>query len=117
MEDKNNNDEIANKKDLNEDNDRKNSIKEFNFTYELSISLVLNQILQYIEKDDMKNLYLSNKKIYDSYCSQVKQLKLRPDIEKISNINFDKYNNLYELNLSESFKIKDYSFIIKLKKL
>ena len=72
-----------------------------------------------MEKDDIKGLSLCTKKIYQFYCEQVKKLKIKEDIEEsnISNIKFDKYKDLIELNLGGCENIKDYSFISKLEKL
>ena len=72
-----------------------------------------------MEKDDIKALSLGTKKIYQLYCEQVKKLKIKKDIEesKISNIKFDNYKDLIELNLQGCKKIKDYSFISKFEKL
>ena len=52
-------------------------------------------------------------------CEQVKKLEIKKDIEEsnISNIKFDKYKDLIELNLTGCKNIKDYTFISKLEKL
>ena len=71
-----------------------------------------------MEKDYIKYLSLSPKKIYQLYY-QIKKLKIKEDIEvaNISNIKFDKYENLIELDLDNYKNIKDYSFISNLEKL
>ena len=51
-------------------------LKYFNINYSfenaLSISLILNQIFQFLDKDNIKSLSLCNKKIYQFYCNLVK---------------------------------------------
>ena len=97
----------------------KYSNHQYNFKNVLSIPLILDQIFQFMEKDDIKCLLLCSKKIYQLYCIQIKKLKIKVDIEasNISNIKFDKYKNLIEIDLSECKNIKDYSFISNLEKL
>ena len=101
-------------------NDKNNSIKEkkvssiknneelnyqygnYDFKMVLSIPLILEQICNFIEKKDIKNLSLCNKKIYQLYCDNIKSLKINKDI-KISNIIklLKKYKNINDLDLSE----------------
>ena len=108
-----------NKVDLYQNRESKYSNNQYNFKNVLSIPLILDQIFQFMEKDDIKTLSLGAKKIYQLYCEQVKKLKVKDDIEEsnISNIKFDKYKDLNELNLEKCKNIKDYSFISKLEKL
>ena len=107
-----------NKVDLNKDRESKYFNNQYNFKNVFEIPLILNQIFQFMEKDDIKGLSC-NKKIYQLYCEQVKKLKIKEKIEKsnISNFKFDKYKDLIELNLQRCENIKDYSFISKLDKL
>ena len=44
----------------------------YSFENALSISLILNQIFQFLDKDNIKSLSLCNKKIYQFYCNLVK---------------------------------------------
>ena len=59
------------------------------------------------------------RKIYQLYCNQIKKLKIKEDFEisNVSDIKFDKYQNLIELNLEGCINIKNYSFISNLEKL
>ena len=72
-----------------------------------------------MEKNEIKCLSLCCKKIYHLYCNQIKKLKIKENTEtsNISNINFDKYEYLIELDLNGCKNIKDYSFISNLEKL
>ena len=108
-----------NKVDLVQNRESRNSNNQYNYKNVLEIPLILNQIFQFMEKDDIKALSLGAKKIYQLYCEQVKKLKIKEDIEEsnIRNIKFDKYKDFIELNLEGCFNIKDYSFISKLEKL
>ena len=108
-----------NKVDLNQNRESKYSNNQYNFKNIFEIKLILNQIFQFMEKDDIKTLSLGAKKIYQFYCERIKKLKIKEDIEEsnISNIKFDKYKDLIELNLNGCENIKDYSFISKLEKL
>ena len=104
---------------LNKNGVLKYSNHQYNFKNVLSIQLILDQIFKFMEKDDIKCLSLCSKKIYQLYCIQIKKLKIKADIEtsNISNINFDKYKNLIEMDLTNCENIKDYSFISNLEKL
>ena len=97
----------------------KYSNNQYNFKNVLSIPLILEQIYKFLENDDIRCLSLCYKKIYELYCNQIKKIKLKEDIEisKVSNIKFDKYKNLIELDLNGCENIKDFSFISKLEKL
>ena len=108
-----------NKVDLNQNRESKYYNNQYNFKNVFEIKLILNQIFQFMEKDDIKGLSLCTKKIYQLYCEQVKKLKIKENIEesKISNIKFDNYKDLIELNLERCENIKDYSFISKLENL
>ena len=105
-----------NKVDLDQNRETKYSNNQYNFKNIFEIQLILNQIFQFMEKEDIRDLSLCTKKIYQLYCEQVKKLKIKKDIEKsnISNIKFDKYKDLIELTLEECRNIKNYSFISKL---
>ena len=80
----------------------------------LSIPLILNQIFGFLDRDSIKYLSLSNKKIYEIYCNQVNILKIKKEAE-ISNIEvlINKYNNINNLDLSEYENIKDFTLISK----
>ena len=107
------------KTELAQNRELKYSNHQYNFKNVLSIPLILDQIFQFMEKADIKRLSLCFKKIYQLYCIQIKKLKIKKDIEEsnISNIKFDKYKNLIEIDLSSCKNIKDYSFISNLEKL
>ena len=95
------------------------SKNQYNFENVLAIPIILDQICKFIEKDDIKCLSLCSKKIYQLFCNQIKKLKIKEyvEISNISNIKFDKYKNLIELDLQGCENIKDYSIISKLEKL
>ena len=97
----------------------KYSNNQYNFKKVLSIPLILDQIFKFMEKEDIKSLSLCCKKIYHLYCNQIKKLKIKENTEtsNISNMNFDKYEYLFELDLNGCKNIKDYSFISHLEKL
>ena len=105
--------------DLNQNKESKYSNNQYNFKNVFEIPLIFDQIFQFMEKDDIKSLSLGTKKIYQLYCERIKKLKISEDIEEsnISNIKFDKYKDLIELNLKGCENIKDYLFISKLEKL
>ena len=110
---------LMNNVDLNKNKELKYSNHQYNFKKVLSIPLIFYQIIQFTEKDDAKCLSLCSKKIYQLYCNLIKKLKINEDIKEpnISNIKFEKYENLFELNLCGCKKIKDFSFISKLENL
>ena len=95
------------------------STPQYDFKNVFSIPLILDQIFQFMEKADIKCLSLCSKKLYELYCIQIKKIKIKEDIEtlNISNIKFDKFENLIELDLSLCKNIKDFSFISNLEKL
>ncbi len=96
----------------------KYSNNEYNFKNLFSIPLILDQIFQFMEKDDKKCLSMCSKKLYQLYCKQVKKLKIKNDIESnLRKIKFDKYIDLIELDLYECKNIEDFSFISKLEEL
>ena len=92
---------------------------QYNYENEIDKALILHQIFQFLKKDDIKFLSLCSKKIYESYCKQVKKLKIKGEIEELikSNIKFDKYADLIELSLEGCRNVKDYSFVSKFEKL
>ena len=63
----------------------KNYNGNYNFENVLSIPLILNQIYQFLNKDNMHFFFLCNKKIYLLYCKQIKKLKINPEAQ-ISNL-------------------------------
>ena len=77
-----------NKVDL--DQNRESKYYQYNYKNVFEIPLILNQIFQFMEKDDIKGLSFCTKKTYQLYCEQVKKLKIKEDIEEsnISNIKF-----------------------------
>ena len=90
-----------------------------NYRYEniFFITLILNHILQYLDKNNLKCFYLINKKIYQIYCNQVKKVKINNEA-KISNLQvIDKYNNVINLDLTNCKNIKDFTPISKLERL
>ena len=108
-----------NKVDLDQNRESKYYNNQYIFRNVFNIPLILDQIFKFMEKDDIKSFSSCSKKIYQLYCKQVKKLKIKREIEEsnISNIKFDKYVYLIELDLCECENIKDYSFISKLEKL
>ena len=64
-----------NKVDLYQNRESKYSNNQYNFKNVFEIKLILNQIFQFMEKDDIKSLSLGAKKIYRLYCEQIKKLK------------------------------------------
>ena len=108
-----------NKVNLTQNRALKYSNNQYNFKNVLAIPLLLDKIFKFMEKEDIKCLSLCCKKIYHLYCSQIKKLKIKEDIEasNISKIKFDKYEYLIELDLKWCRNIKDYSIISNLEKL
>ena len=110
----------SNKKgDLSQNSEFKYSNNQYNIKNLLSIPLISAQIFKFIEKDDIKCLSFFSKKIYQLYSNLIKKLKTKEGIEttNISNIKFDKYEDLIELDLDRGKDIKIYAFISNLKKL
>ena len=66
-----------NKVDLNQNKESKYSNNQYNLKNVFEIKLILNQIFQFMEKDDIKDLSLGAKKIYKLYCEQVKKLTIK----------------------------------------
>ena len=105
----------------------------------ISIPLITNQIFQFLDKDEAKCLSLCNKKIYQIYCKQVKNLKITSLYNKkiyknccnrvknlkineeadIPNLQlfFDKYKTIINLDLSYCKNIKNFTPISKLETL
>ena len=73
----------------------------YNFENVLSIPLILNQIYQFLNKDNIKFLFLCNKNIYLLYCNQIKKLKINKEAQ-IYNLQkiIDKYDNINNLDLT-----------------
>ena len=92
---------------------------EYNFKNVFSIPLILDQIFQFMVKDDKKRLSMCSKKLYQLYCKQVKKLEIKNYVEEsnLEKIKFDKYIDLIELDLEGCKNIKDFSFISKFEKL
>jgi len=90
----------------------------FNFEKILSIPFILNQIFQFLDKDNKKCLSICNKKIYKLYCNQVKKLQInyKADILNLKII-FDKYENVNNLDLNKCENIEDFTPISKLERL
>ena len=67
-----------------------NNLEDSNINYNygdiIFIPLILDQIFQFINDDDKKNLYFCNKKFYQLYCNQITKLKM----EKYANISIVK---------------------------
>ena len=81
-----------------------------NFEKILYIPIILNQIFQFLEKDNIKRLSVCNKKIYKLYCNEVKKLKINKGTEILNlKIIFDKYENVNSLDLSYCENIKDFT--------
>jgi len=67
--------EYINKKKL------KNCNGNYNFENVLSIPLILNQICQFLNKDNRKFFSLCNKNIFLLYCKQIKKLKINEEAQ------------------------------------
>ena len=96
----------------------KNYNGNYNFESALSIPLILNQICQFLNRDNIKLLSLCNKNIYLIYCKQIKKLKINKGAQT-SNIQIliDKYDNINNLDLSDCKNIEDFTPISKLERL
>ena len=106
------------------------------------IPLILDQIIQFLDDYDKKNLYLCNKKFYQLYCNQITDLiifdkvnksKVKKTLNKYKNVEslkivdcndisfLDENCNIKSLNLRGHFncalKIKDFSPLFRLNKL
>ena len=123
------------------DKESKNINKKCIIKNALEIKLILNQIFQFLKRDDIKSLSLCNRKIYKLYCEQIIKIKIKKINENInivkildnypyinnldlsgcsdlSSISFlEKNNNIKELRLYGCKNIKDFSTISKLEKL
>ena len=90
-----------------------------NYSFEkiLSIPFILNQIFQFLDKDNIKCLSVCNKKIYQFYCNQVKKLKINERVDILNLKIFDKYEKVNNLDLSRCKNIKDFSPISKIERL
>ena len=90
----------------------------YNFEKALSVPLILNQIFKFLGKDSIKCLSLCNKKIYQLYCNQVKELRINKEAD-ISNllVLIDKYDNANIVNLSECKNIEDFTPLSKIERL
>ena len=95
-----------------------NSTNEFYLKKVLSNELILSQLAQFLEEEDIQCLSLCSKEIHKLYRKQIKKLKIKKgiDISFLLNVNFDEYEKLVELDLTEVC-IEDYSFISKFEKL
>ena len=92
--------------------------KNYNFGEDLSIRIVLNEVCQFLDKDDIKRLRLLNKKINHSYCGLIKKVKINKEVEKINLEKlFNRYSNVDNLDLNKCKNIKDFTPISKLKDL
>ena len=111
------------------------------FKTALEIKLILNQIFQFLKRDDIKSLSLCNRKMYKLYCEQIIKIKINrinaninivkildnypyinnldlSECSDLTSISFlEKNNNIKELRLNSCKNIKDFSIISKLKKL
>ena len=78
----------------------------------------MNQILQYLDRDNIKSLILCNKKIYQLYCNLVKKIKIDKKDDTLNlQIIIDKYENINNLDISYCKNIKDFTPISKLERL
>ena len=73
------------------------------------IPLIMEQIFQFIDEYNKKNVYLCNKKFYQLYCNKIKKLKIFENVNK-SRVKktFNKYKNLEYL---EIYDCNDISFL------
>ena len=86
--------------------------KNYSFNNALSTPLILNQIFQFLDKEKVKSLSLCNKKIYQIYFSQVKNVQIKKK-DDIAYELIDKYKNVTNLDLEECEKIKDFTLYLK----
>ena len=90
----------------------------YNFENNFSVLLILNQTFQFLDKDNIEYLALCNKKIYRLYCEQVIKIKINKEADKLNlQTIIYKYDNIYNLDLSDCKKIKDFTPISKLERL
>ena len=74
-----------------------------------------NLIFKFLDRDSRKCLYLCNKKIYEKYCDQVKELKIKKGTEiSIVLALMNNYKNVENLDLSGCQNIKDFTPISKI---
>ena len=84
----------------------------------ISIPLILNQIFIFINNEEIKSLALCNKKMYQSYCKQIKCLKINQSAEMKNFVEFlYKYNNVNNLDLNNCRYIEDFTLISKFERL
>ena len=84
----------------------------------LYVPLIFNQIFHFLDKESRKCLSLCNKKIYQLYSDQVKELKIKRGTEiSIVLALIDKYKTANILNLSQCKNIKDFTPISKIERL
>ena len=93
--------------------------KKYNFKNVLHISLILDQLLKFMKKEDIKHLLFCTKKLNQLYCryygSQCKKLKIKDNdhciiFKRISN----NYTNINELFLENISKIENFELIYNL---
>ena len=90
----------------------------YSFENALSVPLILNQIAQFLDKVNINQLTLCNRKIYKIYCNLVKKIKIEKEADTLNlKVLIDKYKNINNLDLSLCRNIKDFIPITKLKKL
>ena len=51
------------------------NIKQLNYKFK-NVLLIFEQIFQFLNKDDINNLCICDKHIYQLYCNQIKKLKI-----------------------------------------
>ena len=94
----------------------KTKIKQFDYYNVLRIPLILNQIFQFMNKDDIKKFFLCNKHIYQIYSDQHKKLKINKINDKLDFLKLlDKYQNIIKLDLSKVYELDNISFLEKTK--
>ena len=103
-------------KNISKNNDNSIDAKEFKYCINkydfkniLSIPLILNKIFLFSERDDIKSLSLCNKSLYQNYCKQIKTITLIKYPTWISEIKFDKYENIQEFNIEKSMKLFNFA--------
>ena len=92
--------------------------RDYDFRKVICTPIILNQILQFTPKYDIYSLKIVCKRIYKLYIEQITKLRLsqRIDDNIILTIQFDKYENLRELNLEKCINIENFNFISKIYK-
>ena len=87
----------------------KYSNNNYNYGDIIFILLIFDQIFQFIDDTDKKDLFFCNKKSYQLYCNYVTKLKIDKNAKKLKIVNvLNKYKNMEYLEINEC---NDISFL------